>query len=106
MRCAFSGWEGQRSTPDGKTHGHKLAHARREGPVEHRDIEIILLSWDQDFGDIRLDWTRKNSDYAGRLRDGMDPPRFSCASAALVSQNSLGAVQFLRIGVEGFYAPL
>jgi hypothetical protein len=60
MRCAFSGWEGQRSTPDGKTHGHKLAHARREGPVEHRDIEIILLSWDQDFGDIRLDWTRKN----------------------------------------------
>ena len=48
-------------------------------------------------------WTgpEKTSDYAGRLQDGMDPARFSCASAALVSQNSLGAVQFLRIGVEG-----
>jgi hypothetical protein len=44
--------------------------------------------------------------YAGRVRDGMDPPSFSNANAALASQNSLGAVQFLRIGVEGFYAPL
>jgi hypothetical protein len=39
MRCAFTGWEGQRSTPNGKTHGHKLSQARQGGPVEHRDIK-------------------------------------------------------------------
>jgi hypothetical protein len=37
-------WEGLRSTPHGKTHGHKLSQAGQGGPVERRDTEIILLS--------------------------------------------------------------
>ena len=59
----------------GKTHGHKLSYARQERPrrtSRHRNSTPLL-------GRIFLTdgWTgpEKTSDYAGRVRDGVDPIR-------------------------------
>jgi hypothetical protein len=55
MRCALTSWEGLRSTPHGKTHGHKLSQAGQGGPVERRDTEIILLSGGEDASQVLLE---------------------------------------------------